>query len=44
MAEEEKEGRLKITIDIEINEDMMEVMEKSITEVPKEVAERLSKK
>jgi len=43
MPEEEKEGHLKVTLDVEINEDMMEVMEKSITEVPKEVAERIAK-
>ena len=43
MAEGEKKGHIKVTVDVEINEDMMEVMEKSITEVPKEVAERLSK-
>lgn len=43
MADGAKKGELKVTIDIEINEDMMEVMEKTITEVPKEVAERMSK-
>ncbi len=43
MADEEKRGELKVTVDIEVNEDMMKVMEKTLTEVPKEVAERVSK-
>ena len=41
MADEEKKGHLKVTIDVEINEDLMKVMEESIQEVPKKVAEKM---
>ena len=43
MADEERKGHLKVTIDVEINEDLMDVMEKSMTEVPKQVAEKIAK-
>lgn len=43
MAEEERKGHLKVTIDVEINEDLMEVMEENIQEIPKKVKGRLEK-
>lgn len=43
MDEEEGKGHVKITIDVEINDDMMEVLEESLQEVPKKVAEKLKK-
>ncbi len=43
MAEEEKKGHLKVTIDIEINEALMDVMEESIAKVPERMMKRFQK-
>lgn len=43
MTEEERKGHLKVTIDVEINEDLIEVMEEAMQEFPKKVKGRLEK-
>lgn len=43
MAEEEKKGHLKVTIDVEINEALMDVMEESISKMPQTMMKRFRK-
>lgn len=35
MSEEEREGHAKITIDIEINDSLMDLIQESMTKMPK---------
>ena len=40
MMPEEKKGHAKITIDIEINEALMEVIKESIAKIPKTIGRK----
>jgi hypothetical protein len=43
MAEEERKGHLKVTVDVELNEALMDVMEESIAKMPERMVKRFQK-
>ncbi|MFP4006283.1 MAG: hypothetical protein ACLFUR_06205 [Candidatus Hadarchaeia archaeon] len=44
MEEDERKGQLKVTIDLEVNEDMLNILEKTIEEVPEKISKNLKEK